>query len=399
MLSRSCVNLSKFLVVFGLCGQPVMAQSFFANLGTDPATGVDRGSASQISPVDRPTGFLTLSSDGAEAIGPWIGSVSYAVPDLALDGDQLDGVFVLGGPSADDRTELVAGGIGYRLALGDSGITVFANADHSGYRLGTASALPLDIEGTVTNFAVGVQRSWASGEAARSVATIQFSGRSDNASVMNSDVVDEDLRILRAALVHERGRPYAFRQRYAVSVSKGIDGLGASDPGGSFLSMPGVATDFLRIAGSIEMSVPLGMRTLVNAGMIGQLTGDSLPVSQRCGFGTNNYARGFDRSFVNGDACLGGRVELAYDLERPAPGDAVFRATQAFLGLDGGMLRDNANDILPRTEDGWASLSTGVRALWGEFLGEVALTHVLDEPAGAFPQDETRLWIRTALRF
>lgn len=70
------------------------AQSFFVNLGTDPVTGVDRGSACRIAPVQRPTGFVMPSSDGANAIRRYVGWLSYSLPDLAADGDQLDVVGV-----------------------------------------------------------------------------------------------------------------------------------------------------------------------------------------------------------------------------------------------------------------------------------------------------------------
>ena len=384
---------------FAWWGSGAAAQSFFVSLGTDPATGVDRGSASQIQPVERTTAFATLSSDAADAIGPWIGSVSFSFRDVATMGDQIDFLAVVGGPSENERRELAAAGLQYRIRLGDNGMTLFANADASDFRLGTVETLPLDIEGRTVNLSAGLQKRWSYGPFARGLATLEFSGRDEKVSLLGATVIDEDLRVVRAAYIYEDGAPYTFRRRFAASVSKGIGGLGASEDENPTASGVGVHTDFLRIAGSAEISVPLSGPFLLNAGAIGQWTDDSLPVSQRCGYGTNSYARGFDRSFVNADKCLGGRVEVAFDIERPSRETGTFRATQAFVGLDGGLIEDNANAFLLAAEHTWSSISTGMRALWGEFLGEIALTQILDEPAGAFEQDETRLWLRMAARF
>lgn len=375
------------------------AQSFFTNLGTDPSTGVDRGSASNIRKVDQRTGFLTFSSIGAEEIGPYIASATIAWPDLLRTGDQLDLVLVLGGLSESGGLELEAAGLGYRQDLPGTGVTLYFNADHGAYELGSASSLALDIGGSQTNAAIGARKVWALSDNARLTGSLELALRDSRNEILGTVYSEERLRMLRAALKLERGRPFLFQQRYGVSVTKGFDGFGASPSGSLSGSAPGVATDFLRLAYSAEASVPLSMRFLVNAGVVGQWTTDSLPVSQRCGYGTNAYARGFDQSYVNGDRCLGTRVELAYNLLLPDPRAKMLDLRQAFVGLDGGSIEDLANAVVPGTSDRWSSVSAGVRMARGDFLGEVSVTHILDEPAGAFPQDETRLWLQAAIRF
>lgn len=374
------------------------AQSFFTTLVTDPATGVDRGSTSNIRALDKPTGFMTFSSIGAEPIGPYIGSIGYSLPDLALEGDQLDAVAVLAGPSAAMGRELAAGGAGYRLALGDAGPTLYANADFGRFDLGTKELLSLQARGAIANATFGARQKWSLGPGALT-GSLAFTARRERAEITGTDVVHEDLRFLRLAVVHSQGLPYSLQSRLALSVTKGLPGLGASPTANPKSSVPGATSDFLRVAASAEASVPLHGNFLMNAGIIGQWSNDSLPLSQRCGYGTNNYSRGFDQGYVNGDRCLGGRVELAYDFQRPAPGDRRIRRIQGFLGIDGGDVWDNSNAFLPASRDRWSSVSLGVRTLQGRFLGEVALTRVLTLPEGIIPQDETRLWFQTAVRF
>lgn len=341
---------------------------------------------------------MTFSSIGAEAIGPYIGSIGYSLPDLALEGDQLDAVAVIGGPSAAGGLELAAGGIGYRLALGDAGPTLYANADFGGFELGTEALLPLNARGTIVNASFGARQTWPVGGGSLT-GSLEFTARSERAESLETEVVHEDLRFIRLAMVQSRGSPFGFQNRFALSMTKGLPGLGASPVANPKSSAPGVTSDFFRVAFSAEASVPLHGNLLMNGGIIGQWSDDSLPLSQRCGYGTNNYSRGFDQGYVNGDSCLGGRLEFAYDFQRPTPGDLKFRRTQAFLGIDGGYVWDNANSFVPATRDRWSSVSFGLRTLQGRFLGEIALTRIFELPEGIAPQDETRLWFQTAMQF
>ena len=92
-------------------------------------------------------------------------------------------------------------------------------------------------------------------------------------------------------------------------------------------------------------------------------------------------------------------MELAYDFQRPAPGERKIRKTQMFAGIGGGYVWDNANAFVSAGRDRWSSFSLGVRTLQGRFLGEIAVTRILARPDGVTPQDKTRLWFQTAMRF
>jgi hemolysin activation/secretion protein len=137
---------------------------------------------------------------------------------------------------------------------------------------------------------------------------------------------------------------------------------------------------------------------LINVGVVGQWTNDSLPASQRCGCGTNNYARGFDQSYVNGYCCLGTRVEVAYHVTSPKMTATEIDLGQAFLELDGGSITEVANDFLAQSDDVWSSVSMGYRMAKGSFVGEVAFTHIFDKPTVAFAQDDSPIWAQVAYK-
>lgn len=374
------------------------AQSFFASNVTEPAAGVDRGSTSNVSKLDDPTKFLTFDTFGSKEIGPNIMALGQISPDLLFDEDQLDVISVIAGPSVDDALELWAVGIGYRVPIAN-GVLGYANFTHSDVELGSADTSALEITGTLRVGAIGLRHTKARENDAKIVSSIEFVGRQAEGTFLGMPNLDENLRLLRATVLYQQGLPNLFQRRFAAAVTKGIEGLGASEPDNPLASSPGATPDFLRASFSVEVSLPLSEMWVFNAGLVGQWSGDSLPVSQQCGYGTNAYARGFDQSYVRGDQCLGSRVELAYNVQLPKFDDTGIQFTQAYFGVDQGRFWNTENALLPSRTDDWSSASVGVRTIQGDFIGEVSLTHVFDQPTGAPPQDQTRFWVRTGIRF
>jgi hemolysin activation/secretion protein len=380
-----------------------VAQSFFGSVVADPTVGVDRGSASQIRRVEETTRYLTFSTEGSKDVGPIVLGLGFSMPDLARDGDQLDTIFALAGPSEERKTELEAAGFAYRLPVGMDGTMLFATLDYGEVKLGTASSLAFGITGERSTFSLGVSRRWDLAQFASLTAAAEIGAREVEGTGFGVTTLDESLRFARLSLLYENGAPMQFQHRYALAVTKGFSDFGASPPQNPLSSTPGGTSDFLRISFSAETSVPLSREVVANVGLIGQWSPDSLPASQRCGFATNRYARGFDVGFVSGDRCLGARTELAYNLEIPdliaaASGEQT-RFTQAYFGVDFGTIDDVSNAIVAGTADRWSSASFGVRTLRGNFIGEVSVTHILDAPSGAVAQPETRIWLRAAIEF
>lgn len=403
----NCVHFSvnnyltfSLVFIFGaILTTPVLAQSFFTSIVGDPVVGVDRGSTSRVQSVENNTGFLTFSNTGAEEIGPYVVGLGAALPSLIIDNDQLDLIAVIAGPSDDGQKELLGGGIGYRINLPDTGYTFSVNGDVNDVRLGGAKSIAFGIEGEVANFALGLRKKWLGANKSRLSTGIEFIAHDENWRAFGKKQRDESLRLMRGSFSVRNGKPFGIRSRFSISALKGFDDFGASPKNNKYSSKPGITTDFFRVAIGAEISLPLSRRFVANAGVIGQWTNDSLPLSQRCGYQTNEYARGFDLAYVNGDNCIGGRAEIAYNLKLPQPSAKKLSYSQAFVGIDGGLLKNNANSVSAGRNDSWSSLSLGVRALYGNAISEISLTEILDQPIGGFEQDNTRVWFRSALKF
>ena len=394
------VSATTVLTIFGMIfwALDAKAQSFFASIVTDPAAGVDRGSTSAIRKLDDPTAFLTFDTFGADDIGPSILGFGYVLPGALSATDQIDFAGVVAGPTEDDDPELLAGGFGYRYGLG-GGLTGFASINYSDIVLGSDAALALDAKGHLMSGAFGLRRESTRGESGKLTTTVEAIGRRSRGSVLGFQAINEDLRLLRVAALYEEGVPFLVQRRFAATLTKGVDAFGASSPSNPLASAPGVTSDFLRASFSAEVSIPVSEKLVGSAGVIGQWSNDSLPQSQRCGYGTNAYARGFDQSFVNGDQCLGSRVEAAYNIQFPSRNDRGITFTQAYFGVDLGQVWDNANAALPRSADTWSSGSLGVRTIQGDFIGEMLVSRIFDQPNGATSQDRSRFWLRAGFRF
>lgn len=218
-----------FVILLLSSGLPASAQSFFASNVTDPAAGVDRGSTSGIRKLDAPTAFLTFDTYGSEDIGPNILGLGYVQPDMAFSGDQLDVVGVIAGPSAEDSLELRAGGIGYRFPALGTRTEGIAYLSYANIALGTEANLAFDVSGTLSIGAVGIRHTAERENDAKLTSTAEVIARRATGTAFGTQVIDEDLRLLRVSTLYQQGLPNLFQRRFAAAVTVGLDALGASE--------------------------------------------------------------------------------------------------------------------------------------------------------------------------
>ncbi|MFN4129691.1 MAG: ShlB/FhaC/HecB family hemolysin secretion/activation protein, partial [Paracoccaceae bacterium] len=361
--------------------------------------GVDQGSTALLPRVSKTTTFLTFDTYGASVIGPDIASFSVARPGFLVPGDQFDLVTVIAGVIDSGPTEVLAFGLGYQMPLDENGLAWFVNANHAKVVLGGAENRALDARGNRTNLSFGLRKTWKPAADTTMRATVEMRGRQSTGQVLGFSVLDEDLRILQVSLRHERGVPFGFRTRFGASFAKGLNGIGASGGINPTASLPGASAQFLRMSLAAEMSLPVSARMVVNAGIAGQWADRSLPLSERCGYGTNAFSRGFDQTVANGDRCIASRVELARYLAMPTANKPSGLLLQGFAGLDAGRVWNLGNATLGASIRDWSSLSVGLRGLRGGSIVEIAGTRILDDFNAAVPQDKTRIWVRVGTRF
>jgi hemolysin activation/secretion protein len=396
---RPVLVLALGLLFSAVAMSRAQAQSFFGDLGDGVTVGVDQGSTALLPKVSKTTRFLTFDSYGSSQIGPDIASFSIAKPGFLVMGDQFDLVTVMAGFLGHGPIEVLAFGLGYQMPLNDSGIAWFIQGDHAEVVLGGAENRALDVRGDRTNLSFGFRKIWTPAADVTTRATLEFQSRRSTGQVLGFPALAEDLRIVQVSLRHERGVPFGFRTRYGASVAKGLAGFGASGRINPAASLPGASAQFLRVSVAAELSLPVSAKLVVNAGIAGQWADRALPLSERCGYGTNAFSRGFDQTVANGDRCIATRVELARYLTLPTQKPPSGLLTQGFAGVDGGRVWNHGSAALASTTRDWSSLSVGLRALRGGNIAEIAVTRILNDFNPAVRQDESRLWVRVGTRF
>jgi hemolysin activation/secretion protein len=376
---------------------PISAQTFFGSFGVESATGIERGSTALIERVDEPTFFLTFDRFGSEEVGPFVSSFAHARPHVLRAGDQFDVIGVVAGPGRNGAAELAAAGFGYRLSFG-ADMTAYLNGSLARVAPGGPLTARFGIEGYRGQVALGLRRDVSTGTAVRMSQILELRARESGATSFGTTFLDERIQSVFLGFRRNAGSPLGRQSRLGAALSFGVADYGASAVPGALASYPGASEVFLRFSASAEGSLPLAGLWAINAGLVGQVSWDSLPVSQKCGFETNSYSRGFDISEILGDSCLAGRGELAANLRRPGPGSRLW--VQAFTGIDGGRVEQNANALRQATGDDWSSVNLGLRALGANWVAEVSLSDVLESPAAtATSEGDARLWVRAALRF
>jgi len=388
--------IAGYMLLFG--GSAAGAQTFFGTLGLESAVGVERGSTALVEDVEHRRFFFTLDTFGSEDVGTVVSSFTVAQPRILGAHDQLDVSGVVAGPGQDPTTELRATGVGYRVRPGAGDTTFYFNARYASVTPDGPLTGSLSIEGDQRQVAFGARRQTRAREHVVTTMVIEARARQSAARSFGTRFLDETTKSVFLGIRRSAGRPFGPQSRLGFAVSAGLAEYGASMPPGVLASAPGADESFLRYSASAEGSLPVSSRLAINAGIVGQWTDDSLPVSQRCGFGTNSYSRGFDLSELSADRCLGGRIELAANA-RPG-GELGVNWLQAFAGLDGGRLRNLGNDLVASSSGVWSSGSVGLRALGADWITEISATKVFRAPSQAITRDDdARFWVRAAIRF
>lgn len=392
------VQVAFFGSLLAIVSVPVVAGDYHPPIGAHMVTGVERGSTAVVGKVKERTGFVIFDTYGSEDFGPGTAGGAAALPHILHERDQFDAVAVLAGPLETGRKELIAGGLGYRMQVSPFGPTLFANADYGDAVAGRAPSRALGAKADRLALTVGVRQTLPLSKTEFLTGEVSFVARSASAELLGTEVVNEDLRILRAKAGYRRLWPEGHLVRAELVLSKGLDALGASAPDNPRASTRGASTENFDAAFRADASMPVFGPVGVAVGAVGQWSDDSLPFAQTCSFASNEYSRAFDRSYVSGDSCIGGRAEAFVNLPTEWA-QGRLKAWQVFSAADAGQTWTERNKARPGGRDTWASAYAGMRVLAKDFIGEASFSKILDEPAGTVPQDETRFWVRMGLRF
>lgn len=141
---------------------------------------------------------------------------------------------------------------------------------------------------------------------------IALDGRNVNTDILDTPLTRDRIRALR--IKGKYSTPDRFDGYNALNtiLSRGLDGLGANEPGEATLSRADAKPDFTILKATWQRSQILTDDWLLATTLTGQRASKALYSSEEFGFGGPSLGRGYDSSEITGDHGIGGSIEVQY---------------------------------------------------------------------------------------
>jgi hemolysin activation/secretion protein len=193
---------------------------------------------------------------------------------------------------------------GYRQVLTSEGLAVFADANHSWGRPGTAPLEALQYGALSTNFDTGLsypiirQR-----EANLTISGLAFA-EDDDADTLGAPFNRDRLRGVRVKLDGDIADSWRGINQANLTLSQGFLGLGSTDNGNPLASRLVGRVDFTKLEASLSRTQPLFDRFSAYGSLYGQYGLTPLLTPEQCGYGGRYFGRAYDPSEIIGDSCF-----------------------------------------------------------------------------------------------
>ena len=164
-------------------------------------------------------------------------------------------------------------------------------------------------------------------------------------------ISSEHTRVARANLSYTKAKAKRTLQ-VAVSLSQGVDGLGAKvDP------RLGSAS-FTKFTAQAAMDQRLTKTVVLRVRAASQLAGEALPASEAFSLGGDQFGRAFPAAYVLGDSGAAGSGELAWSPTLPW---SQVAGSEVYGFVDGGVDDERSRILIPTNQYTLASAGVGVR--------------------------------------
>lgn len=301
--------------------------------------------------LQRWTASLYVDNRGTRAVGPEQAYARVGLNSLARAGDQL-ALSVLTVP--DDPDEFAQGELSYGASLAD------------GSRLRAAVSASRSREGTSPlNNTVGNESRALNLRLARPVvrerkralwAAVAFDARHVEQTFFNGARYEDELRVLRGSLQADRWRASGSTSLF-LQVSRGLDGLGASDDVSTAHSRFDADGQFWKVNVAGSHYTDVGSRAGLYVAADAQWAPHPLLLSEEFAPGGLPYGRGYNYAEISGDSGLAGLVEVRVGWD---PGLRPLTFFQSYAFVDAAKVW-NRGPVAGARSAAFSSAGAGVR--------------------------------------
>ncbi|RUS65184.1 ShlB/FhaC/HecB family hemolysin secretion/activation protein [Pseudorhodobacter sp. E13] len=383
-----------------LLANDIPGLSVQSNLSASPTT--PAASTLTLTARETPGGWgLRLDNRGSDASGPLQFTVSGQANNVLGLNEHLSGGLTLAGPANNgSRPELAYVFFGYDQVLNAHGLRFSLDANYSKGDPDNAVLSALDYKTKGLNVSAALSYPFIRTRSRNLTGRLAFDLKNSESTNFAGIASSDRLRILRAELSFDNADRFNGTNQVQLAFHKGIEGLGSTTNTNPNASRTPGEVDFFKATLSLSRTQNLGSGFSLHGSVFGQWTNDPLLSSQECGFGGQQYGRGFDSSVITGDTCLKASLEMRYNL--PA-GDFTrglrLDYTQVYAFADAGRIGNVTPPLGTPLSDTASSAGLGMRFGTGRIGFDISAARPLKSPSSVAVNKGWQGWFSLSAQF
>ncbi|HLL28788.1 MAG TPA: ShlB/FhaC/HecB family hemolysin secretion/activation protein [Xanthobacteraceae bacterium] len=263
----------------------------------------------------------------------------------------------------------------YRQVLNIEGLNFLLNGTYSNSRAG-ADLFFLNDRTRGTIFEAGMSYALKRSLERNLTFTGKLFTSDTTSSLLGMPLTADRLNGVRISLDGDSVDSLKGSNQWNITLSQGFKGLGSTQTGSFFASVPNGRADFTKVEGTISRTQPLTKEFSFYVSAYSQYGFNPELSPEQCGYGGRDFGRAFDPSQLFGDRCFMAIAELRYNVWDKASGYRP--ATQLFTFIDYGEV--TFAQILPGFErsDRATSAGAGVRFDWEHVKTDFVVAKAID---------------------
>jgi len=307
---------------------------------------------------DKVSGYAMVANEGTRPLGPLQATMQAEVHALITAGDSF---WLTWSGTPTEPGELQFARLHYEKRISASGADLSVNASYAHAAPGSYLTAE-DLRSR--NWMVGLALSQPLLRRRNTSFWLQLELMMQDLSQDRQGVLVRSERVVTGrASVNGYGNVLGGRLRGGVSLTQGLGILGADGGINPLASRAGSDGTFTILGGWADWTLSLTDLISIRLASQGQLSSQSLPVSQEMGLGGSVMLRGYDWFERSGDDGIAGSAELRYTVDHPF---GLARKAQFYTFVDGGVV---ANHDPNQPGGSLFTAGTGVRADVTKTLG------------------------------
>lgn len=251
-------------------------------------------------------GSLLFNNYGSRFTGPHRLSLAYEDSVLSNQSTAISGIASIA-PIGD---ELWAATLTHEIKLLPEvslGFSLGRTTSQPGYTLAAN-----DIESRSVNWSVKVNWQAMRQRQQNLTMALALAGRNVNTDILDTPLTRDHIRALRLSSAYDGVDLFHGYNALNITISRGLTGLGASQPDEFNLSRADAKPDFTKFEATWQRSQFIAPDWLGVTTLTGQRASKALYSSEEFGFGGPWFGRAYDASEITGDHGIGGTLEVQY---------------------------------------------------------------------------------------